>query len=152
MQNLQGKRGSKWSKGSISSAFWSKSCEFGRISLILIESVLESGQKRPHGPTGRLLLPSRCPTFRDPEPFDEAVLPSIVVLTAIMLSGIAPVSAGDWPTILGPTRDGVSTEKGIIAPWPKAGLKKLWDCDLGTGFAPPVVAGRQAVSLRSFWR
>src|SRR5262245_24317067 len=47
----------------------------------------------------------------------------------------------DWPTILGPTRDGVSTEKGIIAPWPKEGLKKLWECDLGVGFAPPVVAG-----------
>jgi len=48
--------------------------------------------------------------------------------------------ASDWPTILGPTRDGVSPEKGIIAPWPKSGLKKLWECDLGIGFAPPVVA------------
>jgi outer membrane protein assembly factor BamB len=46
----------------------------------------------------------------------------------------------DWPTILGPTRDGTSTEKGIIKPWPKDGLKKLWECDLGVGFAPPVVA------------
>lgn len=47
----------------------------------------------------------------------------------------------DWPTILGPTRDNVSTEKGIVAPWPKDGLKKLWDCELGIGFAPPVVSG-----------
>jgi outer membrane protein assembly factor BamB len=47
----------------------------------------------------------------------------------------------DWPTILGPRRDGTSTEKGIIAPWPKEGLKKLWECDLGIGYAPPVVAG-----------
>src|SRR5256885_5868047 len=44
----------------------------------------------------------------------------------------APRQAGasDWPTILGPTRDGVSPEKGIIAPWPKDGLKKLWECEL----------------------
>lgn len=49
--------------------------------------------------------------------------------------------AADWPTILGPTRDGVSSEKGIIAPWPKTGLKKLWECELGVGYAPPVVAG-----------
>lgn len=49
--------------------------------------------------------------------------------------------AADWPTILGPTRDGVSSEKGIIAPWPKTGLKKLWECELGIGYAPPVVAG-----------
>jgi outer membrane protein assembly factor BamB len=47
----------------------------------------------------------------------------------------------DWPTILGPTRDGISTEKGIITAWPKEGLKKLWECELGIGFAPPVVAG-----------
>ena len=51
------------------------------------------------------------------------------------------VSAADWPTLLGPNRDGVSTEKGIITPWPKDGLKKLWECELGIGYAPPVVAG-----------
>src|SRR5262245_53118108 len=56
-----------------------------------------------------------------------------------LLAPFAP--AGHWPTILGPTRDGVSAEKGIIAPWPKSGLKKLWECDLGIGYAPPVVAG-----------
>ena len=49
--------------------------------------------------------------------------------------------ATDWPTFLGPTRDGVSTEKGIITPWPAKGLKKVWDCELGIGFAPPVTAG-----------
>jgi outer membrane protein assembly factor BamB len=53
----------------------------------------------------------------------------------------APIAAADWPTLLGPTRDGVSAEKGIIAPWPKEGLKKLWECELGIGYAPPVVAG-----------
>src|SRR5438445_7473024 len=55
----------------------------------------------------------------------------------------APVTraGGDWPTFLGPTQDNVSTEKGIIAPWPKAGLGKVWDCPLGAGYAPPVVAG-----------
>ena len=58
----------------------------------------------------------------------------------IVFTSAALASGGDWPTILGPTRDGVSPEKGIIAPWPKEGLKKLWDCELGIGFAPPVVA------------
>ena len=49
--------------------------------------------------------------------------------------------SADWPTFLGPTRDGVSTEKGIIAPWPATGLKQVWECELGIGFAPPVIAG-----------
>src|SRR5437016_3531595 len=46
----------------------------------------------------------------------------------------------DWPTFLGPTRDNVSPEKGILAPWPKDGLRKVWECELGIGYAPPVVA------------
>lgn len=60
---------------------------------------------------------------------------------SLALLAIPLLLAADWPTFLGPTQDGVSTERGIIAPWPKDGLKKLWDCPLGTGYAPPVVAG-----------
>jgi outer membrane protein assembly factor BamB len=65
--------------------------------------------------------------------------PVLLFLAIVLVTATA--NAGDWPTILGPTRDGVSAEKGIIAPWPKEGLKKLWECDLGIGYAPPVVAG-----------
>lgn len=46
----------------------------------------------------------------------------------------------DWPRILGPNGDGSSAETGIPTAWPKEGLKKLWQCDLGQGYAPPVVA------------
>lgn len=61
-----------------------------------------------------------------------------VALAALLLAAVAP--AADWPTFLGPTRDGVSPEKGILTAWPKAGLRTLWDCDLGIGYAAPVVA------------
>ena len=47
----------------------------------------------------------------------------------------------DWPKFLGPTDDNVSAETGILKPWPKNGLRKVWDCELGVGYAPPVVAG-----------
>jgi outer membrane protein assembly factor BamB len=68
--------------------------------------------------------------------------PVSFALAAAFVVGIAlSARASDWPTILGPNRDNVSTEKGIISPWPKSGLKKLWECDLGIGYAPPVVAG-----------
>ena len=53
----------------------------------------------------------------------------------------APALAADWPTFLGPTRDNVSAETGVLAPWPKDGLRKVWDCPLGVGYPPPVVAG-----------
>jgi outer membrane protein assembly factor BamB len=63
--------------------------------------------------------------------------------TRILVAGLLLVTltAADWPTFLGPTRDNVSPEKGIINPWPKEGLRKLWDCELGIGYAPPAVAG-----------
>ena len=63
----------------------------------------------------------------------------VALFPLAVIAGIAVAS--DWPTLLGPSRNNVSTEKGLIAPWPKAGLKKLWDCNLGIGYAPPVVAG-----------
>ena len=62
---------------------------------------------------------------------------------ALVLNFALPLHAADWPTFLGPTRDGVSTEKGIITPWPAKGLKKVWECELGIGFAPPVTADGQ---------
>src|SRR5205085_6431242 len=46
----------------------------------------------------------------------------------------------DWPRFLGPTGDNASAETGILTAWPKGGLKKLWDCKLGLGYAPPAVA------------
>ncbi|MBA4067599.1 MAG: hypothetical protein C0501_28620 [Isosphaera sp.] len=63
------------------------------------------------------------------------------LLTLALALAATTARAADWPTFLGPTRDNSSPEKGILAPWPKAGLKKLWDCELGVGYAPPVVAG-----------
>jgi outer membrane protein assembly factor BamB len=69
--------------------------------------------------------------------FFTAFLPAFPLTLALTL----PLRAADWPTFLGPTRDNVSTEKGIIAPWPKEGLKKVWECELGIGYPPPVIAG-----------
>jgi outer membrane protein assembly factor BamB len=45
----------------------------------------------------------------------------------------------DWPRFLGPQGTGVSPEKGIIAPWPREGLRLVWKTDLGTGYGPPAV-------------
>jgi outer membrane protein assembly factor BamB len=72
-------------------------------------------------------------------------------IALLLLLALAPLAAaGDWPTLLGPTRDNVSPEKGIIAPWPKEGLKKVWECELGIGFAPPVVAGGKLFEFGRF--
>jgi outer membrane protein assembly factor BamB len=49
--------------------------------------------------------------------------------------------AADWPQWLGPDRDGVWREKGIIEQFPKGGPKALWRTAIGGGYAGPAVAG-----------
>src|SRR5262245_26452177 len=46
----------------------------------------------------------------------------------------------DWPCFLGPTQDGVSKEKGIVAPWPAAGPKVVWQKEVGSGYSMPVIS------------
>ncbi len=52
-----------------------------------------------------------------------------------------PGLSGDWPQLLGPARNGVSEEKGLLLDWPKKGLPVLWQQDVGEGFSAPSVAG-----------
>ncbi|HLW64287.1 MAG TPA: PQQ-binding-like beta-propeller repeat protein [Gemmataceae bacterium] len=49
-------------------------------------------------------------------------------------------AGSDWSRFLGPTADSVSTETGIIKPWPKQGLKLVWQTKLGLGYAPPAIS------------
>lgn len=57
----------------------------------------------------------------------------------------APVSAGDWPQILGPNRDGVAVDEQLADAWPDGGPKTLWQRDVGQGLAGVAVAGDRLV-------
>jgi outer membrane protein assembly factor BamB len=46
----------------------------------------------------------------------------------------------DWPAFLGPTGNSVSTEKGILSPWPKEGPRVVWDCTIASGYAAPAIS------------
>lgn len=48
--------------------------------------------------------------------------------------------ADDWPQWLGPRRDGVWRESGLMTAFPKQGLKVLWRTPVGGGYAGPAVA------------
>jgi len=49
--------------------------------------------------------------------------------------------AGDWPQILGPTRNGQAADDESLAnEWPKEGPKVAWTRPLGAGYAGPAVA------------
>jgi outer membrane protein assembly factor BamB len=61
----------------------------------------------------------------------------ILSVIALCMANLA-VHAADWPQWLGPTRDGVSTEK--VAPWEKS-PKIAWRAKVGEAHSSPVVAG-----------
>jgi outer membrane protein assembly factor BamB len=76
------------------------------------------------------------------------LLLQIYVLTALLLSGTR-LSADDWPQWLGPHRDSVWRESGIIDKFPTNGPPIRWRAKLGPGYSGPIVAqGRVYVTDR----
>src|SRR5579864_4392683 len=59
---------------------------------------------------------------------------------AIAVGFLNSVRADDWPQWLGPKRDGVWRETGIITKFPKEGLKVKWRAPVDQGYAGPAVA------------
>jgi outer membrane protein assembly factor BamB len=59
-------------------------------------------------------------------------------------TGVA-ACAGDWPQILGPTRNGIAVGEKLLAPWPAAGPKVEWQFPVGRGYAGLAVAGGKAI-------
>jgi outer membrane protein assembly factor BamB len=55
--------------------------------------------------------------------------------------------AADWPQFLGPDRDGVSPETGLLETWPQTGPPILWQRPVGSGFSGPVVAGGRLILM-----
>lgn len=68
-------------------------------------------------------------------------------LTASLLLTPLAASAGDWPQILGPARDGVATDERLHAAWGNRGPKRLWESPVGDGFAGVAVAGEKVVAF-----
>jgi len=65
---------------------------------------------------------------------------SLLLLAAFAFTGSA-ARAADWPEFMGPTRDQVSTETGLIDTLPLAGPPLLFDKPVGKGYSAPSVRG-----------
>lgn len=64
-------------------------------------------------------------------------------LSPILLTVFLPISsliADDWPQWLGPERDGVWRETGIVESFPEEGPEILWRVPAGYGYSSPTVA------------
>ena len=64
------------------------------------------------------------------------------IVTCFALAAVTfPAIADDWPQWMGPNRDDVWAESGIVAAFPANGPKALWRRPVHGGFAGPAVAG-----------
>ncbi len=66
---------------------------------------------------------------------------------ALLMSHVTLLSAGDWPQFLGPTRNGISAETGLIKSWPDNGLPEVWRVAGGVGMSGVSVNDGRAVTL-----
>jgi outer membrane protein assembly factor BamB len=66
-----------------------------------------------------------------------------IALAALLCSTVT-LTAADWPQWRGPARDGLSSETGLLAAWPKDGPRMIWRATgLGEGYSSlAIAAGR----------
>jgi outer membrane protein assembly factor BamB len=64
----------------------------------------------------------------------------LLPLAALLAAAVAG-RADDWPQWLGPKRDSVWRETGILDAFPKGGPKVLWRAKIAGGYSGPAVAG-----------
>jgi len=67
------------------------------------------------------------------------MLRRILILSLILLPAVSAYG-DDWPQWLGPKRDGVYRETGVITEIPPAGFPVRWRADVGHGYSGPAVA------------
>ena len=63
-----------------------------------------------------------------------------MTLIAVILMVAACSSLADWPQYLGPDRNAISPDKGLLRSWPEAGPKVLWTVPLGPGYGGAAVS------------
>ena len=73
-----------------------------------------------------------------PPPITGAI--SRLCLTCLLLFSSAS-TAGDWPQILGISRDGHAMGEKLAANWNNAQPQQIWSHKVGEGYAGPAIAG-----------
>ena len=73
----------------------------------------------------------------------------LVPLLVVAACTCAPARgrADDWPQWLGPRRDGVWRETGLVERFPAGGPKVVWRTPLGAGYSGPAIAGDRVYVL-----
>lgn len=74
-------------------------------------------------------------------------MPRSLVLFAVAMLTVSPLSAADWPHWRGPTRDGHTPESSGWAVEPWLAEKPAWTANVGVGASSPLVVGDRVYTL-----
>lgn len=77
----------------------------------------------------------------------RCVVHCLLLLLAGIFFQLSPLPAEDWPQFLGPQRNGISQETGLLKTWPSGGLPVAWRAPAGVGMASVVVQKGQALTM-----
>ena len=75
------------------------------------------------------------------------------LLGVVLISAASPCLAqtdangGEWPQFLGPTRNGISSETGLLTEWPSAGPKVVWRVPGGVGMSGFAISRGRVITL-----
>jgi outer membrane protein assembly factor BamB len=78
--------------------------------------------------------------MRPPANFPRHRLTCLAFTLVTLVLGLASARADDWPQWLGPQRDGVWREKGILRQFPEGGPRIRWRTSIQGGYAGPAIA------------
>src|SRR5215207_8509421 len=65
----------------------------------------------------------------------------VLLIGLAWLGKIEPARADDWPQWMGPQRDGVWRETGLVERFPAGGPTVLWRTNVQRGYCGPAVVG-----------
>lgn len=63
------------------------------------------------------------------------------------LIGAEPAATGEWPQILGPHRNGLSSETNLIDEWPATGPREVWRVRGGVGMSGLAISRGRLITL-----
>lgn len=75
----------------------------------------------------------------------RSIVLAAFVFCVVSISATDSGVAGDWPQILGPTRNGIAQKEKIASSWAGSKPKSLWEKEVGQGFAGVSIANGIAV-------
>lgn len=75
------------------------------------------------------------------------MLISLIALTIVSVNSEVTCSAADWPQFLGPNRNGISAETGLIDKWPDGGPKEVWRVAGGVGMSGLAIKDGRLVTM-----